>query len=403
MKIVCMIASLRLGGAERQLLGLADSLLRAGHEVEVLTYRRDDFYRGGAASQAAAGDCLSSRASADGAASQAAAGDCSTRLTAADGAAGQSAPRFCQLIKRGSSLSFARSLAAHLKQTGCQVLIAFLPGACLKACLSRVYYKDYKLVVSERNFSRWIGPVDAFRLGFFALAADRVVCNNYAQEALIRRRFSCLADKTLTIPNFVDTDAFVPVAPAPTGQASAEPRRIIVTARVCSRKNAHGLIKAAALLHKKGLSFRIDWYGLSERESAYVRSCRRLIACYGLQDCFAFHPADKNAAALYCAADLFCLVSFYEGTSNSLAEALACGKPAVVSEVSDNARYVENGRNGFLCDPTDVRSIAAALEKALALDTPTLNAFGERSRGIACEKLSKSDFEARYALLLKTL
>lgn len=391
MKIVCMIASLRLGGAERQLLGLADSLAQSGHEVEVLTYRRDDFYRGGA--------------------------DGFSRPSGADGFSRPAPIRFFQLEKRGSSLSFARKLADHLKRTGCEVMIAFLPGACLKACLSRIYYKDYKLVVSERNFSRWIGPADAFRLGVFTLSADRVVCNNYAQQQLIRRHWRCLSDRTVTIPNFVDTDAF---APAP---AAADPslpsfyavktaavalRRIVVTARVCPRKNALGLIKAAALLRGKGLSFRIDWYGLPVKtgpacESAYVRTCRRLIDRRGLGDCFAFHPAEKNAAELYRAADLFALVSFYEGTSNSLAEALACGKPAVVSLVSDNARYVENGRNGFLCDPSDVRSIAAALEKALALDDPALEAYGGHSRRIACEKLSKADFQARYAQLLQSL
>ena len=44
MKICCIIASLRLGGAERQLAGLAAMLRRAGHDVEVITYRDGDFY-----------------------------------------------------------------------------------------------------------------------------------------------------------------------------------------------------------------------------------------------------------------------------------------------------------------------------------------------------------------------
>ncbi len=45
MKIVCIIQALVMGGAERQLFGLAVQLKEKGHDVSVMTYRKGDFFR----------------------------------------------------------------------------------------------------------------------------------------------------------------------------------------------------------------------------------------------------------------------------------------------------------------------------------------------------------------------
>ena len=44
MKIACIIASLGLGGAERQLVYLAETLAEIGHDVLIITYHEGNFY-----------------------------------------------------------------------------------------------------------------------------------------------------------------------------------------------------------------------------------------------------------------------------------------------------------------------------------------------------------------------
>lgn len=367
MKVVCMISSLRLGGAERQLLGLAAALQRQGHEVEVLTYRRADFYADAAA-------------------------EMGLRLTL--------------LEKKGSLLSWAHRTAAHLREGPCDVLIAFLPGACMKACLVHHLSPTFRLVVSERNFSIRLRLTDRFRLWLFHKEADRVVCNNFSQDVLIRRKYPALSERLTVIPNFVEVERFVPQervrlreeGNAPDGAVA----RIVVTARVAPRKNAHGLIRAAALLRGRGYDFVIDWYGLESRDSYYWR-CVRQLGRYGLAGLFRFHPAVSDVEQVYAAADWFCLPSFYEGTSNSLAEALSSGKPVVCSAVSDNPRYVREDVNGFLFDPRRPASIADALEKAITLDGGGRKAFGAASRETAEHHLSPQRFARAYGELLRSL
>ena len=360
MKIVCIISSLQLGGAERQLLGLASTLQKAGNEVCVLTYRKDNFYA-----------------------------DTTSSLGL----------EHVVYEKKTNVLSWALSLGHYLKEQGCELLIAFLPGACLKALLVHRLNPSFRLIVSERNFSRRLGALERFRLWAARVEADKVVCNNHAQEALIRRQIPVLSDKLCTIANFVDVDYFTPCEAHNGPVARSACRSILVTARLCRRKNALGLIRAAALLKEKGLRFRIDWWGVL-RENTYYNKCKKLIARWGLEEYFVLHPATAEVRELYRSSDFFCLPSFYEGTSNSLAEALACGKPVVCSAVSDNPRYVKPGENGFLFDPSDVVSIADALERVLVLDDEALARLGQASREIALTQLHPDRFARAYQELI---
>ena len=360
MKIVCMISSLQLGGAERQLLGLASTLQKAGHEVCVLTYRKDNFYK---------------------------------ETTASLGL------EHIIYEKKTDVLRWSLSLGRYLRRRGCELLIAFLPGACLKALLVHRLNPSFRLIVSERNFSRHLGLLDRFRLWCAWVEADGVVCNNHAQEALIRRQFPALSAQLCTIANFVDVDYFTPGEALGGPVAKSECRSILVTARLCRRKNALGLIRAAAMLKERGYHFRVDWWG-AVRENTYYNKCKKNIARWGLEDFFVLHPATTGVRELYRSANIFCLPSFYDGTSNSLAEALACGKPVVCSAVSDNSRYVKAGENGFLFDPSDTASIVDALEQILMADEDALARMGCVSREMALAQLHPDRFAQAYQELI---
>ena len=353
MKVSCLIASLRLGGAERQLAGLAVMLKEHGYDVEVITYRSGDFY------------------------------------SAALEEAG--VPRV-RISPSGGSIPTVRRLVSHLKGRGTEVLVSFLAGTNIKACMAAMAVPGLRLIVSERNCNRSMLPHDAFRFALYR-RAESVVCNSYAQDAFIRRHFRSLGSRLAVIPNFADLKRFRPQVKAP-----GSPLGVVITARLDRRKNALGLIRAAAAASRSDLRF--DWYG-SCKDDAYKKKCLGLIRSLGLQERFSIHGAADDVERIYHGADFFCLPSFYEGTPNALAEALACGLPALVSDVSDNARYVRPGVNGFLFDPTRTASITAALRAAAEMTSAEREAAGKRSRMTACESFQEELFFERYVSLLE--
>lgn len=355
MKIVCLIASLRLGGAERQMAGLASVLKGAGHQVSVLTYRDGGFYE--------------------------------KSLT-------DSGVEHLR-IRSGNTSGIVSEIAEYVKQSDTEILISFLTGSNVKACLVGARCPGLRVIVSERTTNIRLGPHDIFRFLLYRKRADAVVCNNHSQEEFIRRVCPSLSKKVRTIPNFVDLDKFKPADGGCDGGGQS-PVKIVVTARVCHRKNVIGMIYAARELMETRKDFRIDWYGMTSEDS-YFRKCRKLIGKLGLKDLFAIHEAASDVEDVYRNSDIFCLPSFYEGTSNSLAEALASGLPAVCSRVGDNPRYVMDGLDGFLFDPHDPRSIATALGRALDSDLAALGASG---RKMAERHLCIDNFRKSYAGLV---
>ncbi len=348
-----------MGGAERQLSGLATLLRREGEDVDVLTYRSGDFH--------------------------------SPELR-------QAGVRHTCLNWKGSDAGLIRRIAAHLKENGTQVVISFLVGANIKACLAHMLYPEFKLVVSERNCNTSMLPHDRFRFILYGTQADSVVCNSFAQTDFVSRHCPGLRMRLETIPNFVDLDKFYP--PSEGHRRGDGPLEVVTVARLSPRKNAMGLIRAAT---DPSLSnVRFHWYGVP-RGSAYERRCRKLIRRKGLQDRFIMHSAVDNPAEVYRSADAFCLCSFYEGTPNSLAEAVCCGLPAVCSAVSDNARYVIPGRNGFLFNPHESRTLVKALHKLASLSPEELRACSAESLEIASDNFSKDLFIKRYIDLLRGL
>ena len=99
-------------------------------------------------------------------------------------------------------------------------------------------------------------------------------------------------------------------------------------------------------------------------------------------------------------ADIYISTSLFEGTSNSIMEALNWSLPVVATDVGDNDHLVINGENGFLHPVGDVSGLAQSL--SLLLDSSDLrNKMGLRSNQNLRENYSMEVFEKRYIDLIE--
>lgn len=102
------------------------------------------------------------------------------------------------------------------------------------------------------------------------------------------------------------------------------------------------------------------------------------------------------------AADAFTLLSQWEGLSNALLEAMACGLPPVVTEVSGTADVVRRGENGLLVPPDDASAAEAALEQVLA-DAGLRARLGAAATGTIRERYSLDVTVDRLTALYRRL
>jgi len=343
MKILCLINNLSSGGAQRQLVMLAKLLRQRGHNVSFVTYHAADFF----AAQLRESEIP------------------------------------IQCIEEPRALPRVVKIRKALRHGDQDVVLSFLDIPNFLSELAALPNRRWGLVVSERSAN--IAGMCSWRGRFLRQwhrIADAVVTNSAATRQILVARFPYLRKKLWTIYNAVDLDLFSPAwgeTPRREGRTT-----ILVAASYRRLKNLHGLIQAAALLNPaERARLRIEWYGsLTTRHGntdAYEEA-RRAVAAGGLGDCIALHAAVPNIHAYMRDADVVGLFSLYEGLPNAICEGMACGKPIIMSEVSDAQVLVEPKVNGFLCDPRDPASIAEALRAVIGLSPVSRLTMGRQSR-----------------------
>lgn len=70
----------------------------------------------------------------------------------------------------------------------------------------------------------------------------------------------------------------------------------------------------------------------------------------------------KDIPALLHASDVFVFPSFREGLPVAVMEAMAAGVPVVASRIRGNVDLIEDGVNGFLCNPNDASEFAEKIK-----------------------------------------
>jgi glycosyltransferase involved in cell wall biosynthesis len=91
--------------------------------------------------------------------------------------------------------------------------------------------------------------------------------------------------------------------------------------------------------------------------------------------------------------DAFCSLSNYEGFPNSVIEAMACGCPLIVSDISAHREFLNDGC-ALLVNPGDPEEIAKAIK--LSLSNPTSAAKKAEIAEAIAQKWSVSSMAKQY-------
>ena len=140
-------------------------------------------------------------------------------------------------------------------------------------------------------------------------------------------------------------------------------------------KGHEHLLRAATVVRREIPNARFVFVGQGPMEPKLRDQVRAL----GLEEMVIFAGFREDAIRLAGTFDVFALPSVHEGLAIALIEAMALGKPAVVTSVGGLPEVVEDGRQGFVVPPADPGALAHAIITVLQ-DRAIRVSFGEEAR-----------------------
>jgi glycosyltransferase involved in cell wall biosynthesis len=216
-------------------------------------------------------------------------------------------------------------------------------------------------------------------------------------------------NKIHLIPNSVDTERFLPVAPAQKNLLREKlnlPQRatiVIYTGRLVSYKGLPLLLKVwnkIRCMHENVLLILagtggLDIHNCEEELRAYVKSA-------DLDGHVLFTGAVQNVPEYLQASDLFVFPTENDAFPSSIVEAMACALPLVTTPVGAIKNIVTDQETGLLIQPGSAEQLFQALDVMLS-NKGLSSRFGEAARKSVRELYSTDIIAKKYLALFQDL
>lgn len=155
--------------------------------------------------------------------------------------------------------------------------------------------------------------------------------------------------------------------------------RFILIARMLKDKGVFEFIEASKQLKERYphiKSFLLGPLGIENRTAITDDEMM-----YFVQEGYVeYLGSSDDIPSILAEADCVVLPSYREGVPRSLLEAAAMRKPIITTNVVGCKEVVDNGINGFLCEPKNIDSLYSAMEKMLLLSPEERLQMGKKGR-----------------------
>lgn len=250
-----------------------------------------------------------------------------------------------------------------IRQKGIRVVHTHSKAALADAAVCKLLMPKLKLIhtfhfgnyLNRRWKDMWIEQI-------FSRLADRLIAVGEVQRRQIMEVFSFSEKRIDKVWNGVSPN-ISRIDDSFRSRLGAENCILVGTiATLIEQKGLRDLLAVARHFHstKKKVRFVIVGDGHLRVE---LETMRRE---YGLEDTVFFTGWVMNAAEVALPAfDVFFQPSLWEAMSIVILEAMAAGKPVVATRVGENTQIIEDGVDGLLVEPKDVKGMSLALEKLI--------------------------------------
>jgi glycosyltransferase involved in cell wall biosynthesis len=192
--------------------------------------------------------------------------------------------------------------------------------------------------------------------------SDRLIAVSDFTRRELLQYYKVKEAKIRVIHNGVDVDKFQPATDKRKAKEelgfNPDDKAILSVGRLYARKGLFTLIESMVPITRKfrNAKFIIAGKGLSDEMRKLVNYATKL----GVKDNIVFtgYFPDKKLPRLYQAADIFAFSTFYENLPFAVLEALSTGLPVVTTNVGGIPEMIDSGKDGFLVEPANSRTLA---------------------------------------------
>ncbi len=368
MRILFVIDYLGTGGAQRQMVNLALGLKYQGWEIEFFCYARGE-----------------------------------NMLALPLHEAG--IPIHIFLKRSRYSFDVILALQKVIATGRYDLILSFLTTPNFYAIVaSQLLAKRPRLVISERNidlpqeFDRQKNIVrQLYRF------ADQVVVNNHYQGQILSDKYSWLQDRIKTIYNGYDLELFYPAA----GEPDNPELQLLTIASVQARKNGLCLVESLAIARDKyHLYPKVHWVGqrvFTGEPYNYLLKMEQAISNYHLEAQWTWMDQRLDIVDLLHRHNVLVHPSYKEGLPNVVCEAMACGRPVIVSNTLEHPLLVQDGISGFLFDLQNPAHLAETISRFSKLSSDERHTMGLAGRKFAEQNLSMAKMTNQYESLFQAM
>lgn len=189
---------------------------------------------------------------------------------------------------------------------------------------------------------------------------NHIVAVSQSAKEILHKNFSNIKYKILVISDIIDTKFINQLSQEKISDISisSELPILLTVARLNNRHKGYDIaLEACKILHQRGVGF--TWYAVGE--GAYHQEMNKFIKQYNLEDKFILLGAKVNPYPYFRACDLYVQTSRHEGFGLSIAEARILNKPVVTTEFDAVWNQMVQGKNGIVV-PIDAIAVADAIQ-----------------------------------------
>ena len=370
-RLLFIVNSLVFGGAEKHVVTLANVLDRRRYRLSLAYLKNDD-----------------------------------TLLPQLDTANLEGGILSCNVSRKIDS-DAVRQLADHIRAERIEVIVCVNTYSLLYGFLARRAARQPAKIVELFHTTELGSIEDQLQMLFyrpFIRASDRLVyvCRNqqrYWRKRLLRARQDCVIHNGVDTTHFSNRQCATETQRMRAGYGFDQADYVIGLCAAMRVEKAHGdLLQAVAQLRSTGLKVKCLLIGDGPQRTRIEQQ----IAGFGLTShvhITGFQP-DVRPAISCC--DVMTIVSHHVETfSIATLEAMAMGKPMVMSHIGGADEQIEDGKNGFLFPKGDVAALTAALSSLR--HRPYAEAMGQHARLTVEHKFSLAVMVGAYDRLFTAL